>query len=906
MKWTLKGEILLLSLLAIFPSPLRSETQVVAWGQIYGSTPATPPGLTNIIALAAGYDHQLALRADGTVVAWGGLNSSGQRNVPPEATNVVRIAAGTSHCVALRGDGTVVFWGAINNQNNIVTAAPPETRANMMDIGLGFGADHVLQLRTDGIPVDWGNSNSTYKLPNIPANATNVIAIAAGGVHAIGLRSNGTIAAWGTSYAGTAMPPPASATNVVAIAAGNEFSVAVRSNGTLVAWGQNTAGQLTIPPSATNVARIACGIYNTVALRKDGPVLAWGPAGGFATVPVTLSNVVAVASGSYFAMALQSTAGLPLLGPAFAPPAYIGSSAIMRIEAVSLTPLTYQWTFYGTNLPAATNATLLLPDVQLAQAGQYSVIVSNAFGAVTNSDFALNIGPLLLTSVPQSQTALVGAHVKLTATAVGPALSFQWRFYGTNLPGMTTNSLSLTNVQLNHAGAYSVTVSNAYGGVVSPDAILTVVPSIVTTPLRGQSTFPGGDAAFNLGVQAILPITYQWKFGGTNIPGATLNSLAFTNVQPSRAGIYSVIFSNALEVQTHEAELIVTRIAGWGQSSAGQLFIPALTNVIAIASGGFYGLALKDDGTVTAWGINSSGQTNVPPNLTNVVAIAAGGYHSLALKSDGTVSAWGGNDYGQSDPPPDLNDVVAIAGGTRQSMALKADGTVATWGYTGAGLTNLPANLTNVVAIASGYAYDLVLKDDGRVVAWGANNTGQTNVPTGLTNAISITAGGFHASARTADGRVVTWGKYAGSGTPSIPSSVSNTVAIADGWESTMALTTDGRVTAWGRNSDNQIVVPSALSNVVAIAAGSYHNYALIGDGTSVSNLVCFNPVWSNHVFRASVASQSGRVYRLEYTDSPNLGNWTALPLVAGSGKIITLTDSTATNPQRYYRVRQW
>ena len=56
-----------------------------------------------------------------------------------------------------------------------------------------------------------------------------------------------------------------------------------------------------------------------------------------------------------------------------------------------------------------------------------------------------------------------------------------------------------------------------------------------------------------------------------------------------------------------------------------------LANVVAIAAGIFHNLALKNNGTVVAWGDNSRGQTNVPTGLSNVVAVAAGDYHSLAL-----------------------------------------------------------------------------------------------------------------------------------------------------------------------------------------------------------------------------------------------------------------------------------
>ena len=61
-----------------------------------------PPDATNVVAVAAGWEHCLALRADGSVIAWGD-NSYGQSAVPASATNVVAIAAGYYHNLALRG-----------------------------------------------------------------------------------------------------------------------------------------------------------------------------------------------------------------------------------------------------------------------------------------------------------------------------------------------------------------------------------------------------------------------------------------------------------------------------------------------------------------------------------------------------------------------------------------------------------------------------------------------------------------------------------------------------------------------------------------------------------------------------------------------------------------------------------
>jgi alpha-tubulin suppressor-like RCC1 family protein len=90
--------------------PLRAHAaSVVAWGNNGWGQAEVPPGLTNVIAVAAGTKHSLALKADGTVVGWGD-DEMGLKNPPPGLTNVIAIAAGASNSLALKADGSVVVW----------------------------------------------------------------------------------------------------------------------------------------------------------------------------------------------------------------------------------------------------------------------------------------------------------------------------------------------------------------------------------------------------------------------------------------------------------------------------------------------------------------------------------------------------------------------------------------------------------------------------------------------------------------------------------------------------------------------------------------------------------------------------------------------------------------------------
>jgi hypothetical protein len=181
----------------------------------------------------------------------------------------------------------------------------------------------------------------------------------------------------------------------------------------------------------------------------------------------------------------------------------------------------------------------------------------------------------------------------------------------------------------------------------------------------------------------------------------------------------------------------------------------------------------------------------------------------------------------------------------------------------------------------------------------------ESNVPAGLTNVVQIATGGSDDLALRADGSLVGWGLNA-EGEDKMPAGLTNVVAIAAGFEHTVALKADGTVTAWGYDSFGETNVPAGLGNVVAIKANSYFSLALLGAGPPVLQAPAMAPQCTAGGFQVSLPTQSGRVYRLEYKNSLGDQSWLALPLAAGTGKVLTLADPTAGGAQRFYRVRQW
>ncbi len=426
----------------------------------------------------------------------------------------------------------------------------------------------------------------------------------------------------------------------------------------------------------------------------------------------------------------------------------------------------------------------------------------------------------------------------------------------------------------------------------------TTAPLIVSQP-TGQSQVPGMDATFTVSAGGTPPLSYQWAFNGTNIPGATTSTCTVTNVQAASVGNYSVLVTNDYgSVVSSNAPLELGQITAWGLSGYGATLVPTgATNVQAIAAGYYSGLFLRADGAPVGWGL----QAIAPTGLSNLVSMSV--YQgALALEDGGAVLAWWGTNYSAGNVPAGLSNVVAVAAGRMShSMALKADGTVATWGGF-FGETNVPSGLSNVVAIAGGSGFDLALLADGTVSAWGNRSPG---VPNGLSNVVAIAAGVAHGVALLANGTVTAWGDN-GYGQATVPAGLSNVCAIAAGDVYSMALLTNGTVVTWGYQSSGPLGVPERLTNVVAIAAGAAHCQALVGSGPPTLRAFISQPTLSASGFSGTVPSECGRVYALQYSTDLGNASWTSLPLVAGTGRNLVLTDPTASNTPRFYRVRRW
>ena len=273
------------------------------------------------------------------------------------------------------------------------------------------------------------------------------------------------------------------------------------------------------------------------------------------------------------------------------------------------------------------------PNVQAADSGlaQHMAVIKDFYLPGTTNVVTTN-APFIITP-PPSLAVVPGSNATFTVTAGGTApLAYQWRFGGTDLPGATTNFYAVNNAQPTNAGNYSVVVTNIVGSVTSSVAVLSLItaPVITTNPVP-LTVGQGGAANFSAAAIGLQPLSYQWRFNGTNISGALTNPFALANVQPANAGNYSVFITNSAgSVTSSPAALTVTFaatgtvvvLAGWdfsGATAYGVSPMAATTNAPVVTVGGLTrgsGVAVAGTAASRTWGGNNFGSASAAAAVT--------------------------------------------------------------------------------------------------------------------------------------------------------------------------------------------------------------------------------------------------------------------------------------------------
>ena len=503
---------------------LKTNGSIVAWGYNNdGQTTIPIAAQSGVTAIAAGYGHSVALKNDGSVVAWG-FNSSGQVTGTPTTgapysataspvtiggqvlTGVMAIAAGSYHSIALKNDGSVVVWGSTNNGQ---TTVPMVAQNGVTAIAASY--EHTVVALTPSAPAIITQPISQ----TVNAGQSASFTVAATGLYLrYQWRKDGTnlSGATGTTYnLGLAQTNRAGSYTVVVSNAGGSVTSAPPAILTV----NQLAQAITFGALATK--RVDSAPFNLSATASSGlPVSYTSSDSLVATISGSLVTITAIGSSTLTASQKGNATYLPAssvsqtLTVTGIPPhiatqpvsrtVRVGQSVSFSVTATGSAPLIYRWSKNGTDIPNATNVSYVIPAVADSDAGNYSVVVTNSAGSVTSSNVWLTVlDSPIFTTQPLSQTVGVGSNVTLSATAYGAQpLVFQWYFnsspVGTPASSINVSFHTLTNVQTNNSGDYSVQVFNGYGSATSSTALLNVVvfpPSVVVPPTLGLQTLAG-------------------------------------------------------------------------------------------------------------------------------------------------------------------------------------------------------------------------------------------------------------------------------------------------------------------------------------------------------------------------------------------------------------------------------
>jgi alpha-tubulin suppressor-like RCC1 family protein len=635
--------------------------------------------------VAVGANHTFELRG-GKLFAYGenfsgqlGLGDYENRNVPEQvgtAADWVLVAAGFDFTMAIKNDGSLWSWGN-NNQAQLgygtfTSPRPlPQKVDNASDwVGIAVGETHTIALKSNGTLWSLGNSlygqlglghNERQLLPTQVGTDNDWIMVSAGLKHTMALKSNGTLWTWGYNGNGELGLGDLVDRNVptqvgtdktwLVVIGGGEHSLALKCNGTLWSWGNNNDGQLGLGDNMNRSTPTQVGIE---------------------------TNWRSLGSGWHHSLAIKNQGTLFTWG---------------RNDSGELGLSDYSTRNQPTQVGTGNSWVSLAPGI-----GMHSV------------SYTVN-GMLNIWGNGLSGQLGLGNFTSL-ASPFAERKDNRW---------MKVHSGSNHGFLMRSDGAifgWGYNLSSVLG---MGDQETRSTPDRMGTDNKWVDLSAGTSSTFGLKSDGTL-----WAWGSNNSGQLGTIPFAGNKSTPARVLGLSNVWKNVAAGGNHTAAVRVDgTLWTWGGNMNGQLgsgpiqissdirsVSSTVTNWLKASTGVGFTVALRNDGTLWAWGNNSSGQLGLGDNTNRSTPVQVGNgtswtdcsvgeRHTLAIKSDGTLWSWGDNYYGQlgigyynnvsgvfenKNIPVQVgtdSDWIRIDAGEDYSMALKSNGTLWVWGWNG-------------------------------------------------------------------------------------------------------------------------------------------------------------------------------------------------------------------------------